>query len=433
MSLSVRLGIRNLSRHRWRTLLTLGGIAAAVGLMIWILAFVEGWMVLMVEAATGVETGQVQIHTRAYVDRPRVYHSFPSDDAFLEALEAEPGVEAAAPRVQLAGLVGNERTSQVARLVGVDPVREAAATNVVRGLEEGRWLSPDPAAPSSPREVVLGAGLARQLRVGPGDELVVFLEAADGSLGNDLLQVVGVVNTGNAMVDRGTAYLHLSDAQWVAALDGDVHEVALKASDPGQAPELAAALRARLDTVLSDLRIRAPWSGEAPDLVVQPWQEVLPGLSQMLRVSEDSYFFMYVITYLVAAVGIVNTQRMSAQERRREFGVLVAVGMSPYRLLGVLVVEALVLGVLGAVLGGVIGGGISWYHATAGLDLAHFTDQGGFTYMGVMFEGRIYAALRPEIFLEPMLLMLPVAVLSGLWPAWVASRIEPAPTIAGRT
>ena len=425
VNLSVRLGLRNLARHRWRSALTMGGVAAAVALMVWTLAFIDGWLALMVNAATGVETGQVQIHTAAYVDQPRVYKAFQADGAFLDGVEGEEGVEAAALRVVLAGLVGNERTSQVARILGVDPEREARATAVVNGVTEGRWLSDRPAEVPGPREVVLGQGLARQLRVEPGDELVVFLEAADGSLGNDLLEVVGILNTGNAMVDRSTVYLHLEDAQWVAALDGRVHEVVVKAYDPEAAPELAQRLQARVDGALG--------RGADGELRVQPWQEVLPGLSQILTVSRDSYFFMYLILYLVAAVGILNTQRMSAQERRREFGVLVAVGMRPRRLLGVLGVEALVLGTLGALAGGLIGAGISWRHAVAGLDLSVFTDQGGFTYMGVMFQGRIFARMSVEAVVQPVLVMLGVAVASGLWPAWIASRVEPAPTIAGRT
>lgn len=434
MNLSVRLGVRNLARHRWRTALTLGGLAAAVGFMIWIIAFMDGWLALMVRAATNVETGQVQILSREYVEQPRVYRTFAVDRAFLDGVEALPEVDAAAPRVRLAGLVGNERTSQVARILGVDPVREEAATSVVLGVTGGRWLSAEPAPTPGPREVVLGEGLARQLRVSVGDELVVFLEAADGSLGNDLLTVVGILETGNTLVDRGTAYVHLSDAQWIAALDGRVHEVAIRTGDPEGAPMVARGIAA---TVAELGREAAGAGGQGddppPQLQVRSWQEALPGLSQILSLSRQSYVMMYLLVYLVAAVGILNTQRMSAQERRREFGVLVAVGMAPRRLLGILVVEALVLGVAGSLAGGALGGAISWWHATAGLDLGLFTDQGGFTYMGVMFQDRIYAEMSLGAVVEPMLVMLGVAVVSGLWPAAVASRVQPAPTIAGRT
>jgi ABC-type antimicrobial peptide transport system permease subunit len=142
---------------------------------------------------------------------------------------------------------------------------------------------------------------------------------------------------------------------------------------------------------------------------------------------------MYLLIYLVAAVGILNTQRMSALERRREFGVLIAIGMRPRRVFRTLLVEALVLGFAGAVLGALLGGAVSWWHATAGLDLTLLTDQASFSYMGVTFSDRLYATLSLTTLVQPVAVMLLVAVLSGLWPAWTAARLAPAPTIAGRT
>jgi ABC-type lipoprotein release transport system permease subunit len=167
--------------------------------------------------------------------------------------------------------------------------------------------------------------------------------------------------------------------------------------------------------------------------VVRAWPELLPGIFQIITVSRSSFASMYVFIYLVAAVGILNTQRMSALERRREFGVLVAVGMRPRRLLRTLLVEALVLGAAGALIGSALGAAIAGYHATAGLNLALFTDQASFSYMGVAFSDRLYAELDWRTVVEPVWVMLVVAVLSGLWPAWTAARLQPARTIAGRT
>ena len=73
--LSVRLGARNLTRHRWRTGLTLAGIAVAVALMVWSMALTEGWMSQMVRAATTVETGQLTVQTAGWTDKPRPYEA----------------------------------------------------------------------------------------------------------------------------------------------------------------------------------------------------------------------------------------------------------------------------------------------------------------------------------------------------------------------
>ena len=426
--ISLRLGLRNLVRNRWRSGLTLAAVAVAVGLMVWTLGFYEGWIQQMVRGATAVEALQAQIHTAGYVEAPRVYRTFTMDDERLRALEALP---------EVAALIGNERRSQVARFIGVVPALEARATPVTKGLVAGRWLSDEPPAYPAPREVVLGQGMAQQLRVAPGDELVVFLEAADGSLGNELLQVVGVVRTGNTQVDRMSGYVHLEDAQFIGALEGQLHELAIQATDPNQGVALSAAIAGALG-----IRDGAPSDGavergevDGDELVVRPWQEILPSISGMLVLFRQSYGFMYLLVYLVAAIGILNTQRMSAMERRREFGVLMAIGMRPRRMFRTVVVETLVLGLVGSLIGAVAGGLLTWYYATAGFDMGVLTSAGSasFTFLGVAFTDRLYFVLYPGAVLQPVLVMLVVAAVCGLWPALKSARIDPAPTIAGRT
>jgi putative ABC transport system permease protein len=109
-----------------------------------------------------------------------------------------------------------------------------------------------------------------------------------------------------------------------------------------------------------------------------------------------------------------------------------AIGMRPRKMFRMILTESFVLGTLGGLIGTVLGLAVVWYHATAGLDLAMFTDKGEFTFMGVAFTGKIYAILTPVAALQPILVMMFVAFLTGLWPALKSSRLDPAPTIAGR-
>ena len=430
MLIALKLALRNLLRNRWRSTLTLAAVAVAVGLMVFTLGMYDGWMDEMVRGTTAVETGQVQVHTAEYVENPRVYESFAADSALIGRVRSVSGVTAVSPRVKAYGLIGNEERSQVARILGVVPEVEGRATPILDAVMSGRWLSSQPAPFPAPREAVLGQGLAQQLRVSPGDELVVFLEAADGSLGNELLEITGIVRTGNTELDRLAAYMHLADAQYLTALGDEIHELMLRTADLDAA-------RAMADSVALAIgaRVGAPASGEAVapgTLVVQPWQEIVPWLNQMITLFRRSYAFMYLLIYLVAAVGILNTARMSALERRREFGVMLAIGMRPFRMFRTVVIETVVLSLAGALIGATGGALLNWYYATAGFDMSVFTDQATFSYMGVAFSERIYFVVTPKTVLEPILVMLGVAALSGLWPAFGAARIVPAPTIAGR-
>jgi ABC-type lipoprotein release transport system permease subunit len=440
--IDVRLGLRNLFRNRWRSGLTLAAVAVAVALMVWTIGFLEGWLNSMTRGMTGLETLQVQVQTVEHVRNPRVYRTFEPTPEQLRRVAELPGVKGVVRRAELHGLIGTERRSQVARLIGVEAGREAEVTPIAEAVVAGRWLAgaaggaadraAGPAAGGGKAlEAVLGQGLARQLEVAPGDELVVFLEGADGSLGNDVLRVVGTVHTGNSMLDRSAVYLHLEDAQYLGALGDGIHRLAIRIRDPDAARGTAAGVAAALGAAYP-LPPDAAVVGEEA-LAVLTWQELTPALDQMIQLSRGSYWIMYLLIYLIAAVGVLNTQRMSAMERRREFGVMMAIGMRPRRLFRSLLVETAVLGLVGAALGALLGGAITWYHATVGLNLALFSDSASFSYMGVTFSERIHFALTTGALLQPVLVMVGVAVVSGLWPAIRAARIDPAPTIAGRT
>jgi ABC-type lipoprotein release transport system permease subunit len=429
--ISLRLGLRNLFRNRWRSGLTLAAVAVSVALMVWTIAFLEGWLNEMIRSTTALETLQVQVQTVEHVRNPRVYRTFELSPDQEARLVAVPGVAGVAPRAELYGLVGTEQRSQVARMIGVDPVREAQVTPIARALVAGQWLSAEPADDLLPREVVLGEGLARQLEVGEGDELVVFLEAADGSLGNEILSVVGVVRTNNTQIDRGALYMNLADAREVAALGDGVHHLAILSGDLAGARGVAEAIATTLGASFG-MPDDAVAVSEA-DLVVQPWQELVPPLNQMIELARSSYWIMYLLVYLVAAVGVLNTQRMSAMERRREFGVMMAIGMRPRRLFRTLLAETAVLGLAGALIGAAAGGLLAWYHTAYGFDLSMFSAHDSFTYMGVTFTGRLHFHVTVAALLQPVLVMIGVAVVGGLVPALSSARIDPAPTIAGRT
>lgn len=414
-----KLALRNLTRNRWRTALTIAGVAAGVGILIWLNGYLSGFANEMVRGATAADLGQVQVASKEWVETPSARHSFEGDPAFVQKLENVDGVVAASPRVNLFGLVGNEDRSVVARLVGVDPERESNTTVVASGISEGRWLSGKPAEYPAPREVVLGKKFAQQLKVKVGDELVAFFEAADGSLGNELLEVVGIVSSGSSAIDRQTAYMHLSDLQVAAAMEDRFHQVAIKVANPDEAKGVAT----RVGAVL-----------EREELVARSWAEIMPEIQQMVETMKYSDIVMYIFVYILVAFGLFNAQRMSALERRREFAMMMAIGVTPRQLFWTVLVETVLIAIAGAMAGAILGGAATWFFVVNGLDLAAFntgTDV-NFEVMGISFSNRLYFVLTPLSVFKPMAVLVPFAVLCGLWPAVSAARVEITTALSGR-
>lgn len=144
---------------------------------------------------------------------------------------------------------------------------------------------------------------------------------------------------------------------------------------------------------------------------------------------------MYSFVYLIVAFGLFNAQRMSALERRREFAMMLAIGMAPSRLFSVVLLETVAIVALGGLGGAVLGALVTQYFAVNGLNWTALAggDSVNFQYMGVSFSERLHFGLTAGTVLRPLLTLLPVAVLCGIWPALTATRIELRTALSGRS
>ena len=413
--LTLRLALRNLFRNRWRSLLTAGGIAVAVTLVVWATGMAVAFEDAMVRSFTDGELGSIQVHSPEYVKERSLFYTMDVDADRIAKIQGVAGVSGASGRIQAFGLVGHSTHSQVAKVMGVVPQDEAKVTVTASRVKEGAWLSDAPAPPPAAREVVLGKILAKQLKVAPGDELVIFLTGADGSLGNDLLKVQGIVETGNGALDRMAVYMHLADAQYLTALDGRVHEIAVNVEVGADLNGVAHGIRGALGDTMT----------------VRTWKQVMPEMSALMEASRSSMYFFYLVIYAITALGILNTQRMTALERRREFGVLMAIGTAPGRLARTVLAESVALSVSGALLGGGLGLLINHYFATSGWDLAALNGGKGVDYMGVTIDV-LYFHSDWTLLLWPVLCLSVVGLLCGIWPAISSARVNVPAAIAGR-
>ena len=425
--MNFQLVFRNMLRSRWRTFLTVGGVAVATALMIWSEHMMAAFLDQIVRGATQVELGQIQIHNTDYIDKQNFFYWLDEPAASVETIEGTEGVKAASGRVITWGQMGTEEVGEFPRIMGVDPAREAAVTGLDGALKAGAWLSETPPR-SGPREIVLGRDLAEQIQAKPGDEfgLIVFL-TADGAGYDETVVVKGVVGTGSSMLDRLGAYMHIKDLQYMTLLEGRIHEIAIATTRGADLDDTRARIVKALWPGAPDDATKIARSGE-PVLSVRTWPEIIPEMFSMIELARASMKIFYFILLLIAGLGILNVQRMSALERKREFGVQLAVGVTPWRMWRTIVAEATLVTAIGAALGALLGVALSAYHASAGLSLGE-----RFSYMGVAFDDRLYFALSPDAVAFPVGVMLWVGALCGVWPAIKSARLDAARAIAGRT
>jgi ABC-type lipoprotein release transport system permease subunit len=400
------LALRNIGRNKRRSLLTISAMVVSSSLLILALGVFSGMLRDMLSSVTEQYHGHVVVMQQGYEEDRDMFANFSPAPQLLEGLKKMPEIVGVSPRLRGFGLVSHEVSSYPAELLGIRPEAEREVTTLAGHVVAGRFLPADPGDGA-----VLGRGLAKKLGVVPGDELVFVTQAADGSIGNDLLRVAGIFATGDSGHDNSLVLVGLPWLQRVMVLDGRVHELALAVREPMQAEAAA-----------NDLQPLLP-----PGLAALEWGQLLPEMREVIASFDVSRMIIVVILYFATGLGILNTFFMSVMERTREFGILMAMGMRPARIRLLVLLETLAMGVLSLVLGVFLGFLMSLYMARIGIDLSATITP--VTYAGGTILPRLGAVLEPSNFVIPAFLLLAVCLLAGFLPANRAAKLQPVEAI----
>ncbi len=398
--LTFKIALRNSFRQKRRTTLTvltmLGGFALASISIAWS----DGSYAYVIDMFTRNQMGHIQLHRAGYLDRPSLYKTVDDYKTLGAAIETVERVQDWAPRLYSSGLASVGEKSSGVRIIGVDPARETATTHFDKKVTEGHSLAVLPS-----HEALLGTGLAKTLKAKVGDEVVIVSQGADGSIANDLYRIVGLISSGDAIGDRTALYLHLTDAQELLVLENRVHEIAVVVDGLDDLGEVAAAMQ----TII-----------QQPEIVVATWQEFARSFYVAMRADQQGSWISLFVILLVVAVGVLNTVLMSVLERRREYGVLRAIGTGPGQVFRMVVMEVMIMAVVSMILGSVVAYLVNYQVSIEGIELPT-----AFTYGGVTFD-RLYTIINARSFYIPAVCIILTAVVASLMPAVMAARIAPA-------
>ena len=400
---SLQYGWRNLWRNTRRTGITLAAVCLSTAILMASYGLMDGLMQHAVSNATNLVVGEVQVHAQGYLADHSIYKALNEPDLILRA--AKQKNVAAAPRRYGYGLVAVGTKSAGARFWGVEPASERTTFDLAQHLQEGRFLSE-----TTQRGVVLGQKLARSLQAQIGSEIVVVVQAADGSLGNDLYTVTGILKAAGDSIDRNAALIHAADFVELFVSGDRIHEVAFNSRG-----------------MVSPEGLTALLSIAAPEEEIKSWRQLMPEVSDMVNLF-DAFIWIFGLIFLLAAgMGVMNTMLMATYERIREFGILKALGATPWGIIRDVAAEALMLAALGTILGTILGLAGSYYLQEVGLDLSIFA--GTYSVGGVAFDPIWRATISPKMVFIPVVLMLIIGLLASLYPAALAARLDPVKAI----
>lgn len=388
------LALRNLVRQRRRTTAALAAIGFGAIALVLAGGFIEWVLWATRESAIYGQLGHIQIVRQDYfVKGSADPQAFLQKEEVPEALAGVPHVRQLAPRLAFSGLISFGDLSVPYLAQGVVPDLEAPISVDYR-IVSGKGLTTRDA-----REVILGSGLAATLGVKPGGRVVLMASSQGGGFNAVELTVRGLFSTSNQALNEVALRLPLSVAQELTRDEHAVHTWVVLLDDTAHTDSALAAINNRLD----------------PSLQAVPWYQLSDFYNKTSELFARQMMVLRLMIVIIILLSISNSLMMNVMERTGEIGTLQALGTRRRSILYLFSMEALMLGLLGGGLGVLLGSLIGVVASAIGIPMppAPGMDKG--------FVAEIM--VTPPLALTTFILTVGATFVSGLYPAWKASRL----------
>ncbi len=403
MAQTFKLAWRNMWRNWRRT--TIAVVAIVLGLILLLLfdGLIKGSDQAIFGNAVRFYGGNLQVHAPGYRDKAARLPMLPLDDpaAVVQVARALPDVQAVSQRINTAGIIINRGNSVPVAITAIQPDVEAPISLQAENVSQGRFLKADDGD-----AIFIGKALADRLGVTTGDNVTLLGRSKNESMRQHNFQVVGIYDLGVPDAEKGTVFIPLADAQTLYNLRDQVTEVPIFLKQIGSEAEVMTALQAQL-----------------PNYEIDSWQTLKGDLKETLNAKLAYTSFFGIVVIVIASIGILNLMLMAVFERTREMGVLAALGMKGRQIMGLFLLEGSLIGVVGAVIGCVIGFLLIVLIGGAGIDFSKMTT--GMGEVGVLMSGKLYPVITAAGLFSRAVLVVVIAAIASLYPAWQASRKEP--------
>ncbi len=399
----VKLAARNLRRYLRRTLLTLTGIAFGTALAMIAIGLGDGTHDMMIRNGLQLGQGHITIQPEGYLQSPSAGLFLKETSGLLKIISSEPEVALSYPRVRGEGILSSASGGEGISFMGIDPGIEGEGELVLRSMDSGEFLD----GPEG-NWIVIGKKLAELLSLKVGRKTVLTVQDSQGQITSTLLRVKGIFHSGSPEIDRIYTLIPIKTVQKTLAMGNGVTSIAVYLKENRETK-----------TVLKKLRS----SISSEKIAVLPWQKIQPSLRDFVVLDDAFGYLYYLIILIIVSIGVLNTVLMSVMDRKREIGILMAVGMRPGSVLRMILAETCLIALLGTASGLIIGYGFHYYFATHGLDLSSFV--GEFSLAGTVLDPVYYSSLRPVRIIQIFTVIILTTITMGIYPAFKAARTEP--------
>jgi len=368
-----------------------------------IMSFALGMNDQRLRTAINTYLAHVQIHDSVFLEDQGVKHTIKNHEELLAQIKNNEKVEGWTSRNVITGSLMTARGSSPVQVKGIDPDQESTVSTLKENLIDGTYFTKYKSNPA-----LIGQKLAEKLKLDIKDKPVLQYQNYAGDLSQIKFKIEGIYRSGNSANDLMTVYALQSDIDEEAVLGGRIHEILLKSET--------------LDSSAALKSVAVQWPGNNK---TETWDEVAPELGYANEVMGVYIYIFMGIILLALAFGIINTMLMAVLERKRELGMLLAVGMNRKKVFWMFIYETIFFSLVATPLGMLLSYLTIGHFGAAGIDLSIVGE--GMENFGM--AAMIYPHLQEHYYFTITLMTLIVAFLASLIPAYRAMRTVPAEAV----
>jgi putative ABC transport system permease protein len=400
----ISISWRNVWRNKLRSsvILTAVGLGMIAGIFIW--AFNAGMVNKRIETAISTEASNIQIHKKGYLEDPNVNKLILNSDSIIGIIENHELVKGASGRLLVSGMAMSAEKGTGAMVMGIVPEKEMKITDIHKNIVEGKYFEGIKRNP-----IVIGKKLAEKLNLKVRSKVILTFQQMDGSIIKAQFRVCGIYDITNNMYEEVNLFVRFNDLSNIINMNLNAsNEIAIKMIDNHDEEQVFGELKEKFS-----------------EFDVKIWRELLPEINLIEESTDISMFVFIIIILLGLCLAIVNTMLMAVLERVKEIGMLMAIGMNKIRVFLMILMETIFLTFTGTILGVILSIGISYYFGIVGIDLS----SGAEVYESMGFSAIVYPMLRVKYIIIVMIMVSIASVLSSIFPAIKALRLNPADAI----
>lgn len=395
---------KNIWRNRVRSGVIISAITIGMFAGVFTATFYKGWINQRLAAGVETEVSHIQVHHPDFGENFELKNSIPESEKLSDEIANEEFVSGASSRMVAQAMIASSETGTGVKILGIDPKMEKTVTNLYTKIPDGQYFEGVKRNP-----ILIGKKLAEKLKVKLHSKLVVTLQDSQGHLTNEAFRVCGIYSVGNGMFEEMNVFVLKTDlARFVQLDESTTHELVVHLKDHDQLAEKTELLAKKHNRLL-----------------VQNWKQMAPELGLLNEYGNIYIYFFIGIILLSLGFGIVNTMLMAVMERVKEIGMLMAIGMSKFRVFWMLMLETVLLTLTGGFFGILLGIAVTLATMKTGINLSFYAE--GLEDMG--YSSLVFPVVEFEMVGVIVLLVLITGLIASIYPARKALKYKPAEAI----